>query len=661
MRTLVVALLIACRDPSPPPPAPPPPPRDAAVATFAEPSAAAVSQLVVGTRHTCALHVDHTVSCWGDNASHQLGVPKPDEADRPVALTGVHDAIELSVSGDTTCLRRTDRTVACWGPMTGDSFAKEPTSLPISDVVQIKDRCLRTGAGEVYCLAPSAQLVRVYAIPTGARGDARGSAGDAQRREEPISDALDIAGSSDDGCAIRTGGTVLCWQGDILEPITNLVDAVQISLGPQQGCARLRGGTVSCWMHRTDGVRIVTMPGTITEPQDPHPVPGLANVRELSVGTESACALIGSALACWEPGQSAIPPIAGDGFTAIAAGDHTCAARGHEVSCWGAGATGQLGSGWTAHHAVPVEVPGITDAIEVWAAAMRVGQGATAACALLRDGTLSCWGDGQQHSAHPVALVAPKDIVHLGTGEQLTAIDRNAHLWLTNRQLRMPPIVAASSSCAVTTDGRVGCIEGIAGYDGVKLGELTLVPSFAGAVEVGTLGEACARLRNGTITCLNQRGEGPAAITDAIGLAVGDMGSCAVRADHSVWCWGQASSPMFGSNQTGGMADARREPNLADVAAIALGGGFGCARLADGGVSCWGANAMGQLGDGTIIAHEQPRRVTGLGKVVQIATGWDFACAVEAAGTVKCWGSTVWGQLGGHVMAHVPEPMRVAW
>ena len=67
--------------------------------------------------------------------------------------------------------------------------------------------------------------------------------------------------------------------------------------------------------------------------------------------------------------------------------NHACAVmKNHTVRCWGKGLLGQLGNGtsveWTPS---PVAVRGVSDALEVAAGGMF-------ACALIRDGTVQCWG-----------------------------------------------------------------------------------------------------------------------------------------------------------------------------------------------------------------------------------------------------------------------------
>jgi len=58
------------------------------------------------------------------------------------------------------------------------------------------------------------------------------------------------------------------------------------------------------------------------------------------------------------------------------------------VRCWGENEFGQLGNGTTATSTTPVQVVGITGAVDV-------SLGWRHSCALLGNGTVQCWGQGQ--------------------------------------------------------------------------------------------------------------------------------------------------------------------------------------------------------------------------------------------------------------------------
>ena len=55
--------------------------------------------------HTCALHHDGGVSCWGDDFENRP----------PTRIEGLNDAVQVAVGGDFACARHADGRVSCWG------------------------------------------------------------------------------------------------------------------------------------------------------------------------------------------------------------------------------------------------------------------------------------------------------------------------------------------------------------------------------------------------------------------------------------------------------------------------------------------------------------------------------------------------------------------
>ncbi len=70
-------------------------------------------QVVVGTRHACALLADGTVRCWG---SGYLGNGSGPETTRPpIIVATLSGIVELAAGLDSTCALRNDGQVLCWG------------------------------------------------------------------------------------------------------------------------------------------------------------------------------------------------------------------------------------------------------------------------------------------------------------------------------------------------------------------------------------------------------------------------------------------------------------------------------------------------------------------------------------------------------------------
>ena len=74
------------------------------------------------TNHTCAILNDHTLKCWGNNGSGQLGYGNNTTLNSPSAsaidLSNSHTALAVSAGIAHTCAILDDNTVHCWGDNT---------------------------------------------------------------------------------------------------------------------------------------------------------------------------------------------------------------------------------------------------------------------------------------------------------------------------------------------------------------------------------------------------------------------------------------------------------------------------------------------------------------------------------------------------------------
>jgi alpha-tubulin suppressor-like RCC1 family protein len=98
------------------------------------------------------------------------------------------------------------------------------------------------------------------------------------------------------------------------------------------------------------------------------------------------------------------PPI--PGLRLAIGASHACALPGDgTVTCWGgfgANYFGQLGDGTTTDSATPVTVVADAGGSSALAGVTAVAAGASHTCALLADTTVKCWGDNEVHPAEPV-------------------------------------------------------------------------------------------------------------------------------------------------------------------------------------------------------------------------------------------------------------------
>lgn len=115
-------------------------------------------------------------------------------------------------------------------------------------------------------------------------------------------------------------------------------------------------------------------------------------------------------------------------------------------------------------------------------------------------------------------------------------------------------------------------------------------------------------------------------------------GTCAVKADGTLWCWDNALAPsptqIPGSNWTFVSAAGKNQ---------------GCAIKSDNTLWCWGPDNYGQCGDGNAgttanVPYTAPVQVAGSWKFV--ARGDNQTCGIKTDGTGWCWGYNYYGQLG---------------
>ncbi|HEY1362804.1 MAG TPA: hypothetical protein VGF60_11225, partial [Xanthobacteraceae bacterium] len=221
-------------------------------------------------------------------------------------------------------------------------------------------------------------------------------------------------------------------------------------------------------------------------------------------------------------------------FKTVAAGAyHTCALRplAGDVVCWGYNVEGQTGTGITTSLPLaPSPVTGITNAVAVAA-------GGHHTCALLADGTVSCWGkndNGQTGDAisFPTSNATPMTVP--GISEAVAVTAGGAHTCVVH--------AGGSASCwGLNKDGQLGA--------GSTPSDHTPTPV---SVALGAVGPLTKQ------------------------IAAGAYHTCAIVADSTVTCWGLNSD---------GQAGARvliSDPGGPALGCIIPPGGVDCVSAAEG-------------------------------------------------------------------------------
>lgn len=124
--------------------------------------------------------------------------------------------------------------------------------------------------------------------------------------------------------------------------------------------------------------------------------------------------------------------------------------------------------------------------------------------------------------------------------------------------------------------------------------------------------------------------------------------ACVVLEDGTVACWGD-DPPAARRKRAPGEESIARVAGLSAIVDASAGDAHDCALTKGGEVFCWGQNGSGQLGDGTFEPRPSPVRVSGLSDVVQVAASHGFSCALTKSGKVSCWGDAGSCVLGGQL------------
>jgi alpha-tubulin suppressor-like RCC1 family protein len=131
--------------------------------------------------------------------------------------------------------------------------------------------------------------------------------------------------------------------------------------------------------------------------------------------------------------------------------------------------------------------------------------------------------------------------------------------------------------------------------------------------------------------------------------------TCALRDDHTAWCWGENANGQLGD---GTLVDAATPVQvmaqdgvaLTNIAEIVMGEQHACARMMDGTLQCWGLNSSGQLGDGTTTTRAYPVEVLTAGGSPFVAADLTISvatmCAWDPIGGLFCWGGNADGEVG---------------
>ena len=338
-----------------------------------------VTAITAGGGHFCALHQDGAISCWGNNGSGQLGNGQSGASVLslvPVQVTGITDAIAITASSAHSCALHQNGTISCWGSNgagqlgNGQSGANAHSSVPVQ-VTGITNAIAIT-AGDLHsCALHRGGTISCWGNNwNGQLGN--GQSGRNVRSSVPvqvigITDATAITTSSSHTCALHQDGTISCWgdnyngqlgngqsggnaDSSVPAQVLGITDAIAIAARGGNSCALHQDGTISCWGSNSHGHLGNGRIGDDADSSIPVQVTGISDATAINAGGRQSCALHrNGTISCWgndwswflgyEDGRGSLVPVRVVGIedaTAITESyQRSCALhRNGTISCW---------------------------------------------------------------------------------------------------------------------------------------------------------------------------------------------------------------------------------------------------------------------------------------------------------------------------------------
>jgi hypothetical protein len=594
-RGLAIAVMIAgCSrsndaEPVPQPPAPIVVPPVVPAIAPAAPVVVTRGTLAVSRGTVCARTADAGMACWGDagpprvvaGLGHVAGVAASafelcawrDDGratcgiEKPRVIAGVDHVVELAGGIVLMCARHHGGHVACWAREMKDDTAP----LVIHEVPQLDDAVEIAVAGEVACARRADHSVTCW--------DGASPAAGALAAVPAAAGALSLSGGGEHFAAVTAAGAV-GWSADDKRTPWRLptlpAGTTRVALGPDLACAL--GAGVTCFDIDKRGTGA------------PHEMPGLAGATDVAIGTAVACART---------------------------------ADGH-AKCWGY--VDRLGTGETLEQRDPVDVAGLTDAVQIDAESTT--------CARRATGRVVCWGERMPGDpSDRDAARRPLDLAPVDVGiEHATDLE-----------------VGVASACARLAGGSTVCW----GWKPPRSDTAWPKPTVVAAIPEGmdhlrgapqTWGSsvqreswACTRKGKGKLSCMDhfagRHGEPDEPMHDPDLEALDDVGDLLLPGEDRV-VYVLHTTGVVESNAG---RDFHPVDGLADIAQIVRGSGpFGfpapiCARRKSGAVVCW-----------TDPLRPDTFRTLSITDATQLVAPDDnepsHVCALRATGRVSCWG-----------------------
>jgi len=344
------------------------------------PPPATVLGVVTGPSRHFAWKSNGLAYAWGD-AGIGSGYPSyfgdgGFSSNTPRNIATLSDVAEIDTASDLACARSNAGTVYCWGDFgtasVGGAMIHTETPLRISGLAAV----VQIAVGEDHACALRSDGT-VWCWGDGYWGQ-RGGGSDSSSPTTPnavvgLSDAVQIGAGALSSCALRAGGSVVCWGSNTWGALGNGSPSTTIATTPVTALLPVQAVTLT---HRSGAVLVTTSDGSVygwgangsSEYGDgtgpvrlvPTLAPALHGARSFAIGTG---------------GSPGTPPT----------GSHCAIFSDGATRCWGSNKFGQLADGTTSDHLSPGLTVGLTNL-------SRLANPGESLCGVNTAGELYCWG-----------------------------------------------------------------------------------------------------------------------------------------------------------------------------------------------------------------------------------------------------------------------------
>ena len=245
--------------------------------------------------HALALKDDGTVWAWGSNEFGQLGDGSRTDRATPVQVVGLSGVAQIAASRMYSLALRSDGSVWMWGSaccgLTGSPVESSADPQPVQAVPKpipglTGISAIAAGDMGILALKPDGSLVGLGSNSVGSLGVDDGSSGEVQT-PTPIPGIRDViaisSGGSPHTLALKSDGTVWAWGNNnvgqlgiaeskaVMAPtqIAGLTDIMTIATTVESSMAMKRDGSVFAWGKNLDGE---LGDGTLQSRSEPRPV-----------------------------------------------------------------------------------------------------------------------------------------------------------------------------------------------------------------------------------------------------------------------------------------------------------------------------------------------------------------------------------------------------